>query len=132
VEIVSRIGKIQTSDDKIFEKISDFRNLGERIPQDKVKDFTANTDSCSFSIDKIGKFGMQIIEREPNKLIKITNSKDTPLKFNMWIQLKQVTENDTRVKITLRADINPFMKAMVKKPLTNFVESLVSGLEQIK
>lgn len=132
MEIVSRIGKIQANEDKIFEKISDFRNLGERIPQDKVKDFTADADSCSFSIDKMGKFGMKIIEREPNKLIKIANSEETPLKFNMWIQLKQVAENDTRVKVTLRADINPFMKAMVKKPLTSFVESLITGLEQFR
>ena len=132
MKIVSRIGKIQSQQDKIFELISDFTNLGKYVPNDKVEDFTSDIDSCSFKVDKIGKFGMRIIEREPSKTVKIANDGGTPFKFNMWIQLKEVAENDIRVKVTLDADLNAMMKMVAKKPLTSFVNTLVDRLEQIR
>lgn len=132
MEIVSRIGKIQANQEKVYTLLADFSNLGNYVPNDQVQDFTSDVDSCSFTVDKIGKFGMRIIEREPTKLVKIANDDNVPFKFNMWIQLKNVSEFDTRVKVTLRADLNPMLKMMAKKPLTQFVDSLVDRLEQIR
>lgn len=132
MEIVSRIGKIQANQEKAYNILSDFSNLGNYVPDDQVQDFTSDADSCSFTVEKIGQFGMRIIEREPSKLIKIANDENVPFKFNMWIQLKDVEEFDTRVKITLRADLNPMLKMVAKKPLTQFVNTLVDRLEQIR
>ncbi len=132
MEIVSRIGKIEANEEKIFTLLSDFTNLGDYIPRDKVSDFQSDIDSCSFSVEKVGKFGMRIIEREPFKLVKIANDQNVPFQFNMWIQLKKVDELDTRVKITLRADLNPMLKMVAKKPLTTLVDTLLDRLEQIR
>lgn len=132
MEIVSRIGKIQASQEKAYLLLSDFSNLGSYVPNDQVQDFTSDTDSCSFKVDKIGQFGMRIIEREPSKLVKIANDENVPFKFNMWIQLKDVSDIDTRVKITLKADLNPMLKMMAKKPLTQFINTLVDRIEQIR
>lgn len=132
MEIVSRIGKIQANQEKVYTLLSDFSNLGKYVQNDQVEDFTSDTDSCSFKVEKIGQFGMRIIEREPSKLVKIANDENVPFKFNMWIQLKDVSELDTRVKITLKADLNPMLKMMAKKPLTQFVDTLVDRLEQIR
>lgn len=128
----SRVGKILANQERVYQLIADFSNLQGMIPADKVKDFTSDTDSCSFTVDKLGKFGMHIIEREPNKQIKVASDPTVPFKFNLWIQLKEVDESDTRVKVTLKANLNPIMKMAAKKPLTEFVEMLVSRLETIK
>ncbi len=132
LEITSRVGKIQANQEKIYTLLSDFSNLGEFVPHDKVDDFFSDVDSCSFTVEKIGKFGMRIIEREPSKIIKIANDENVPFQFKMWIQLKEVSDADTRVKVTLRADLNPMLKMVAKKPLTTFVDTLVDRLEQIK
>ena len=132
MEITSRIGKIQTNQEKVYSLVSDFTNLGNFVPNDKVEDFISDIDSCSFKIEKIGKFGMRIIEREPSKLVKIANDENVPFQFKMWIQLKKVSDLDTRVKVTLKADLNPMLKMVAKKPLTTFVDTLVDRLEQIK
>lgn len=131
-KIESRVGKIGSNQERVFTLISDFSNLQDMIPADQVKDFTSDTDTCSFTVDKIGRFGMHIIEREPNKLVKVASDPTVPFKFNLWIQLKDIAENETRVKVTLKADLNPLMKMAAKKPLTNFVEMLVSRLETIR
>ena len=124
-DFVSEIKQIPQNDDRIFSMLSDLSNLEkvkDRIPQDKIKDFEFDQDSCSFSVSPVGKISFQIVEREPNKTIKFaTNS---PLPLFLWIQLKQVGEMDTRVRLTARAELNPFIKPMVEKPLQEAVNRI--------
>lgn len=132
MEIVSRVGKVSATEERIYSLLSDFSNLGSFVPPDQVSDFTSDVDSCSFTVSNVGKFGMRIIEREPSKLVKIVNDESVPFQFFMWIQIKQAAENDSRVKITLRADLNPMLKMVAKKPLTKFVEALIDKIETIR
>ena len=133
MRIESRIGHIYATPDRVYTLISDFSRINSTmLPQnDKIKDVEATPDSCTFTIDKAGRFGMRIIEREPGKLLKI-ESAESPLRFTMWIQLKEYNGNESAVKVTLDADVNALMSVMVKKPLTEFVESLVSKMEMIR
>lgn len=131
-KIESRIGKINSSEEKIFNLLSKFNNFNNFIPQEKVKNYVATEDTCSFTIDNIGDFGMRIIERQPFSLIKITNDEKVPFNFNFWIQIKSVSENDTRIKLTIKAELNPMLKMVAKKPLTNFVNTLVDKLEEMQ
>jgi hypothetical protein len=122
-------GKVKTiphNDDKIFAMLSDMSNLERirvRIPQDKIKNFTFDRDTCSFAVDPVGPVTFRIIEREPNKTVKFSTT-NSPIPLLMWIQLKQVAENDTKMKLTVRAELNPFLKPMVSKPLQEAIDKI--------
>lgn len=125
-EFVSEIKTIPQNEDRIFAMLSDLSNLErikDRIPQDKIKNFEFDSDSCSFAVDLVGKITFQIVEREPNKTIKFATT-NSPVPLFLWIQLKQIAEMDTRMKITVRADLNPFLKPMVSKPLQEAVDKI--------
>lgn len=125
-DFTSEVKTIPHNDDKIFAMLSDMSNLErvkDRIPQDKIKDFSFDTDTCSFTVDPVGSVMFQIIERDPNKTIKFSTT-NSPVPLLMWIQLKQVSENDTKMKMTVRADLNPFLKPMVSKPLQDAVDKI--------
>ena len=125
-DFISEVKTIPHNDDKIFAMLSDMSNLErikDRIPQDKIKDFTFDTDTCSFTVDPVGSIMFQIVEREPNKTIKLSTT-NSPVPLLMWIQLKQVAENDTKMKMTVRAELNPFIKPMVSKPLQDAVDKI--------
>ena len=125
-DFTSEVKTIPHNDDKIFAMLSDMSNLErlkDRIPQDKIKDFTFDTDTCSFTIDPVGSIMFQIIDREPNKTIKFSTT-NSPVPLLMWIQLKQVAENDTKMKLTIRADLNPIIKPMVSKPLQDAIDKV--------
>lgn len=125
-EFVSEVKTIPHNEDRIFAMLSDLSNLErikDRIPQDKVKDFEFDSDSCSFAVDPVGRINFQIVEREPNKTIKFATT-NSPVPLFLWVQLKQVAENDTRLKITVRAELNPFLKPMVSKPLQDAVDKI--------
>ena len=126
----SRIGKLNTSGEKAFGFLSDFRNFSRFIPEDKVKEWEASADQCKFTVDGIGKAGLKIIEKEPDKLIKISGDGTAGLEFYFWIQIKEIEENDTRIKLTIKADLNPMMKMVAAKPLKSFVNLMIDKIEE--
>ncbi len=132
-EFVSEVKAIPQSGERIFAMLSDLSNLErikDRIPQDKVKNFEFDSDSCSFAVDPVGKINFQIVEREPNKTIKFATT-NSPVPLFLWIQLKEIAENDTRMKITARAELNPFLKPMVSKPLQDAVDKISEVLASL-
>lgn len=132
-EFVSEVHTIPHNDDEIFMMLSDLSNLEkikDVIPQDKVKGFSFDKDSCTVEVAPAGKVTFQIVEREPNKLVKFETT-SSPIPLMLWIQLKQVAEKDTKLKVTLRAELNTFIKSMVSKPLqdaVNKVANLIANL----
>lgn len=132
-EFASEIKAIPQNDDRIFAMLSDLSNLErvkDRIPQDKIQGFEFDSDSCSFSVNPVGKITFQIVEREPNKTIKFATT-NSPVPLFLWIQLKQVAEMDTRMKLTARADLNPFIKQMVAKPMQEAIDKIAAVLEKL-
>ncbi|MDR0873633.1 MAG: SRPBCC family protein [Prevotellaceae bacterium] len=128
----SEIKTIQASDAEVFAVLSDLRNvekLKEKV-QDKVKDIELTEDTISFSVNPVGSLSLKIIEREPNKTIKFAADK-SPIDFFVWLQLKQVGEDDTRLKVTLKADLNPMIKMVAAKPLEQFVNMLAEALSAL-
>jgi hypothetical protein len=131
LKIVSRTAKLNTPSSTIYRMIADFSFMDKITPpDDKVKIISCNENSCRIAVEGGGEFGMKIEERKENELVKIANEEYAPFEFNLWIQLKEIEAYDTRLRITLHATLNPLMKMMAQKPLTNFVESMVDKLEQ--
>lgn len=129
----SDIKTISSNEEVVFGILSDLNNLKKLQDNpalaDKVKDLKFDTDSCSFSVDPVGKVGFKIIEREPFKTIKF-ESENSPVKVNVWIQLKQVEENNTKLKLTLKADLPMMIKMMVDKKLKEGINMIADMIAQ--
>jgi len=129
----SAIKKAECNDSEIFGLLSDLNNIEkikDKIPQDKIKDLEFDADSCRFTVDMVGQIGLRIVERDPFKTIKFA-ADQSPVDFNLWIQLKQVEENDTRIKVTVKADLSPMIKMIAAKPMETFVDKLAEILSQL-
>ena len=126
----SKTGKINKSDELIYNFLTDFNNLKSVIPSDKVSNFEATEDTCKFNIQGIGQAGLKIIEKESYKLIKITSDGKSPFSFFFWIQLKPVDDsgNTTAIRLTIDANLNPMMKMMVGKHLQKGIDTIVDQL----
>ena len=125
-EFVSQIKKIPYPDKMVFDVLSDMSKLElmkDKLPTDTITDFTCTSDSCSFSVAPVGRVTFVVTDREPNKTIKF-KSEQLPFEVNVWVQLVSKADDDTRMKITLRADLNPFIKPMVSKPMRDGVDKI--------
>ena len=117
----------------IFNTLSDLNNLEkikDKIPADKVKDFSFDADSCSFSVTPVGSLKVVVIEREPYKTIKF-GTENSPVPFFMWIQLLPVTDNESKMKLTVKAELNPFIHKMIAQPLQEGIEKMAEVLSNI-
>ncbi|MDA3953577.1 MAG: SRPBCC domain-containing protein [Bacteroidales bacterium] len=126
----SKTGNVNKSSKLIYNFLTDLNNLKDVVPQDKVKDFEATVDTCKFNIEGIGQVGLKIIEKEPHKLIKISSDGKSPFSFFFWIQLKPIkdSENNTAIRLTIDANLNPMMKMMVGKQLQKGIDAIVDQL----
>ena len=132
----SDIKTISSSEEQVFNQLSDLNNLkklqninlGENSQYaDKLKDIEFDADSVHFSVDGFGKVGMRVIEREPFKTIKF-QSENVPVNANVWIQLKQVSDNETKMKLTLKAEIPMMIKMMVDKKLQEGINMIADAI----
>ncbi|MBA7517628.1 hypothetical protein ES705_09682 [subsurface metagenome] len=128
MKLESKIGRIESSDERIYNFLTDFNNFKNLIPEDKVSNWQSDENSCRFTVSPIGETGVKVIEKDPFKLIKLSSIDENKYNFIFWVQLKQVAENDTHIKLTLQTDINPMMQMMAKKPLQEFLDKLVDQL----
>ncbi|MEA1877998.1 MAG: SRPBCC family protein [Bacteroidota bacterium] len=132
-DIVSKQGKIEASEEKLFEFLSDLRNLDSFIPHEKVQNWESDEESCSFTVPQVGQLSLRITAKEPHKMIKVEpEGGSTPFSFSFFVQIKQVDENDTRMKLTLRAELNVMMKTMFAGPLKKGLDQIVDTLSGFK
>jgi len=132
-EFVSEIKTIPCANRSVYETLSDLNNLErlkDRIPSDKIENFTFDRDSCSFSVSPIGKVRFSIVDREPPKTIKLI-ADQVPVEVSMWIQLKESGDRETKMKLTVRADLNPFLKPMISKPLQEGINQIADILASV-
>ena len=129
----SSVKQIPYPVEDVYRNISDLSNLErvrDRIPEDKLKSFSFDKDSVSVNVAPVGDLKLRIIEREEGKCVKFEGVQP-PLPFNLWIQVLPVTATESKMKITVQADIPFMLKGMVAGPLQDGVEKIADALSQI-
>ena len=129
----SKITSAPCSAQQIYRVLSNMENLErvrEFIPQDKVQEMEVSADRVRLKVDGLAqKITIAIVDRIENDTVKF-GAEGIPMDANFWIQLKEVSPVDTRIKLTVKADI-PFMfKMMVDKKLQQGLDQAAEMLAQ--
>lgn len=124
----SSVKTINKTQEDIFTFLSDFNNFTPLIPPDKVEGWRVEGDECFFKIPNVGDLSLKMIEKVAPATIKIAPAGKVPFEFNFWIQLKSTAPYDTKMKLTIKADLNMMMKMVASKPIQNGVEAIAEGL----
>ena len=110
--------KSQVSDDQLSKAKELIQNM----------EFTA--DTMSIDIPPVGKLVVEIIEREPEKLVKLTSTQ-SPIPLTMWIQLVPTSDSSCAMRLTLEAELNMFLKMAVGGKLKEGVDKFADMLAKI-
>lgn len=96
----------------------DSTNYEFLLPMDKVSNFKADNDSCSFKVQ--GGITISLIQdgREDGKIFLKSGDK-SPFPFKLTIHLNKLEEELTEGYIEFDGEVNAFLKMMVEKPLLN-------------
>lgn len=130
----SKIGRVAASDKTIFEVLSNLENLNkvrDLIPADKVQELEISPECVRMKVGGLAqKIAIRVVEKEEYKTIKF-GADNIPMAMNAWIQLKQVADNDTRMRITIKADIPMMLRMMVDKKVQQGLDQAVDMLCQM-
>ena len=126
----SSIKQVPHPQEAVYRNLSDLSNLEkvrDRVPEDKVQDFSFDKDTVSVNVPPVGKISIRICDREEPKCVKF-ESVDSPMPFHLWIQVLPVTAESSKIKVTVDADIPFMLKGMVAGPLQDGVEKIADAL----
>ena len=145
----SQIKQVPYSQSAVYAKISDLSNLAvikeriddpniqAQIPADKIDEvrnavsqMEFTTDTLSGPIGPIGNVAVEIVEREPEKCVKFAST-SSPVSFKLWIQVLPTSQISSKIKVTIDADLNFFMKQVLSKPLQQGVDKFADMLAMI-
>lgn len=143
----SSIRQIPYPQQNVYDKLSDLSNLKtlkeryelmkDNMPEEArkqaeaIKDLQFDQDSLTVNVPPVGIIRLKVVDREEPKCIKF-ETEQSPVPFNFWIQLLPVTTTSCKMKLTIKADLNPFIKQMVKKPLSEGIEKIADVLQMIQ
>ncbi|MGP1468798.1 MAG: SRPBCC family protein [Hoylesella shahii] len=130
----SSIRQIPYKQEAVFNMLSDLSNIErvkDKLPEDKLEQMTFDSDSISVTVNPVGLIKLRIVDRDEPKCIKFETA-TSPVPFNLWIQVVPNGDNACKMKLTIKAELNPFIKGMVKKPLTEGLEKMADLLQMIK
>ena len=125
-------------DDPRFEEI-----INTQVPADKrptpeqfeklrnnIRKMELTQDTLSGHIGPLGDITLRIVERAEPKLVKL-ELEGAPIAVTMWIQMLPSDENSSRLKVTLGAELNFFIRKMIESKLEKAPEGLAQFLSQI-
>ena len=145
----SQIKQVPFSQSAVYAKLSDLTNLAvikeriddpnvqAKIPADKIEEvrnavnqMEFTTDTVSAPAGPIGTIAVQIVDREPEKCVKFTST-NSPVSFKLWVQMLPKGDTSSKLKVTIDADLNFFMKQMVGSHLEKGVDKFADMLAMI-
>ena len=86
------------------------------------KNFEINKEIERFTVGR---------DREEPKCVKF-ETVQSPVPFNVWVQVLPVDENNSKMKVTVKAELNPFIKGMLEGPMKDGVEKIADALAQVQ
>lgn len=145
----SQIKQVPYSQSAVYAKLADLTNLAvikerlddpnvqAQIPADKTDEVRNAVNQMEFTADTvsvpagpIGTIAVQIVDREPEKCVKFAST-NSPVGFKLWVQMLPMGDTGCKIKVTIDADLNFFMKQMVGRHLEKGVDKFADMLAMI-
>lgn len=124
--IASPIGDVYT----VLSDLSKLEKVRHLIPQDKVQELEIGQDFIRMKVDGLGqKICIRIVDKVERDYIKF-GADNIPMQMNFWIQMKEAAPADTRIKLTLKADIPTMFRMMLDKKIQKGIDDAAQMLTQ--
>ena len=126
--LLSETHSTKSATDVLFDFMGDFNNFKHLLPDDKIENFECTNEQCSFGIKGLMPLTIKIKDKKPKSEITFETSGLAKFVFTLHIHL---LPNQT-TNVQLEGDMNPFIKAMAEKPLSNLINTMATKLATLE
>lgn len=129
--IESKHVNIENNQKEVFDFLNDLNNFKLLLPQDKISNWKSDLKSCSFKVNGMATISLILESSNPSQSHHIISGPESPFPFTLDITVDQDGENSIAYN-KFAGEINPFLRLMVEKPLSNLFNYIADKLAEVK
>ena len=99
------------------------------MPAERISEWESTSDYCSFKVQGTATIDLKLKETYPNDRLLLESGEKSPFPFTLDIFFEE-SGDVTKAYQVMEADINPFLKMMVEKPLSNLFNYIADRLTE--
>lgn len=114
----------------LYAFLQDMNNFRQLLPEGRISEWKSDGTSCSFKVQGAATIGLMLDGGTPPTLLKLKATERSPFPFTLDVRLNE-TDGTTSIHQEFNADLNPFIKMMVEKPLQNLFDHIADRMKAI-
>ena len=123
---------INASQEVVYTFLTDFNNIKALLPQDKISDWNATVDQCSFKIQNAAVIPLVKESVVAHNKINIKSGEKAPFPFTLEVFVNPIDGGEgCEAHMEFEGEINAFLKMMVVKPLTNLFNYMANKMQEV-
>ena len=127
--ISSEPAVLNKSKQEVFEFLNNLENHGQLMPPN-IDDWQADQTTCSFRIKGMVELSLKKEETGSTDRIKTVPNGKAPVELDLEWNLTEENGSTTAI-FTINAKLNPFLKMMAQKPLTELANYQAAKLVDV-
>lgn len=127
MKLESKTVEIGKSPQELYDFLQDMNNFKQLLPQDKISEWKADADQCSFKVQGAATIGLERVGGEAPNLVNLKSTDRAPFPFTLNVHLDS-NGDGTKAHQKFEANVNPFLKMMVEKPLQNLFDHIAERM----
>ncbi|HMU15448.1 MAG: hypothetical protein JST41_14530 [Bacteroidetes bacterium] len=112
---------------ELYVFLQDMNNFQQLLPQERISEWKSDGRSCSFKVQGAATIGLALNGGEAPGLVRMKATEKSPFPFTLDVHLEE-NGGTTRAWQEFNADLNPFIKVMVEKPLKNLFDHIADRM----
>lgn len=122
---------VDNTQQEVFDFLGDLNNFKLLLPQDKITNWKSDKGFCSFKVNGMATIDLILKSSDPSSKHHIVSGEDAPFSFTLDIFI-EAKGDQCKAYNKFSGDINPFLRLMVEKPLTNLFNYIADKLAEVK
>lgn len=115
---------------ELYAFLQDMNNFRQLLPEGRISEWQSDGKSCSFKVQGAATIGLELAGGEAPGLLRLKATERSPFPFTLDVHLKEENGSTTAWQ-EFNAELNPFIKMMVEKPLGNLFDHIADRMAAI-
>ncbi len=120
---------IKKTNQQIVDYVSKIENFQQLMPDTVAKFEVTEKNTFKFALTGMPEFELKVASTTPEGVQLISASDKTPFKLNL--NLKSLSTDQTEGQFIFEGEFNAMIAMMIKKPISNFLDVLITKLSMI-
>ncbi len=121
---------VQKSASELCDYLANVKNFESLMPENISKFEVIRENAFVFALKGMPEIALEVKEVDkPNKVVLGAISDKIP--FTLTGDIEEVTNNTSTVELLFDGEFNAMMAMMIKGPISKFIDTLASNLEQV-